>query len=51
MTTLVLCQSENVIVTMLGSAPSPYHVEAANTAERLKSNGKASQVKLILLFY
>lgn len=54
MAMLMLCQGEMeelVIATMLASALSLYNVEAANTAERLKSSGKGSQMKLIMLFH
>lgn len=51
---LMLCQGEMenlVIATMLAWTLSLYHVEAAITAERLKSSGKGSQMKLIMLFH
>lgn len=54
MASLMLCQGEMeklVIVTMLASVLSLYHVEAATTAERLKSSAKDSQMKLIMLFH
>lgn len=47
MATRMLCKGEMdklVIATMLASALSLYHVEAANTAERLKSSGKKNKV-------
>lgn len=37
-----------MIATMLASALSIYHVEAAISAEKLKSSGKGSQMKLIM---
>lgn len=48
---MMLCQGEMeklVIATMLASALSIYHVEAAISAEKLKSSGKGSQMKLIM---
>lgn len=54
MATRMLCQNEMeklVIATMLASALRLYHVEAANTAEGLKSSKKGLQMKLIMLFH
>lgn len=54
METRMLCRDEIeklAIATMLASALSLYHVEAANTAGRLKSSGKGLQMKLIMLFH
>lgn len=54
MAMLMLCQGEMrklVIATMRASALNLYHVEAAITADRLKSSWKDSQIKLIMLFH
>lgn len=54
MAMLMPCQGEMeklVTATMLARALSLYHVEAAITAESLKSSGKGSQMKLIMLFH
>lgn len=54
MAMLMPCRGEMeklATATMLASALSLYHVEAAITAERLKSSEKGSQMKLIMLFH